>query len=327
MASDPEIVGPGENSHSIDVYALPPNALRAILDKLSEKSQTATKLYNGKYAISLDDVEQFISRIDQEFHACKIINRSATATFILSEQQRFDFRSWEAFETFDTSQSGKTSSLQVELTYNVFRGEDSTLERYVIQLSIQNLSTTASMGIMFGPIAISQPGTFAIPPSPVSCTVRYNNYILGKNLAAAADGWVAGLENVQSRTLKNIQRRSDTISECIFFLATIFGLVFSLQLHSVGIFQLQDWLIYSAMIVFSFSYLGRVIGKSVERNIDRISVRDPLCITRGDRNESANREKRNQRLVLKAVFGFSLFLIQVGASVFSPVILNTLGWP
>lgn len=322
MSSEPEIIGPNESSHSIDVHALPPRALRAILDKLNEKSQTAIELYNDKYDISLGDIEQFIAKIDQEFHACKVINRSATATLLLSEQRRFDFRSWEEFCSFDSSQKGRTASLQIELNYSVFRGEDQILESYGIQLSIQNLSESGSMGIMFGPIAISQPGTFPVPPSPISCTVKYNNYILGKNLVSAADGWVASLDVIENSLLKHAHRNSDKLRELVFFLATIFGLVAALSLHKMEIFFQEEWIIYAAITVFSFSYFGRFVGKWIEKNIDRISVRDPLCITRGDDQYAKSRKSKNKRLIIKAILGILIFFVQAAISIFSNDILS-----
>lgn len=310
MPSDPEIIGPDDNSHSIDVYALPPTALRAILDKLNEKSQTATKLYNGKYKISLNDIEQFIAKIDQEFHACTVLNRSATATLILSEQRRFDFRSWEEFLSFDTSQKGRTASLQVELNYSVFRGKDKNLESYGIQLSIQNLSESGSMGILFGPIVISQPGAFPVPPSSIFCTIKYNNYILGKNIVSSADGWVGSLDIFETPILKKAQKNSDKIREIIFFFATISGMFVALGLHKINVFSHEQWIIYGAMTTFSFAYVGRVIGKWVEYNIDRISVRDPLCITRGDNLAASTKKRANTRYMFKVFLGIIAFFVQ-----------------
>lgn len=123
-----EIIEPGDAGHSVDVNALPLEALRGILKKLNEKSQSATRLFSKNYKLSIGDIRQLMEKVGQEFHSCTVISKSATASLILSKNERHDFRTWREFEEFDTSQVKRTSSLSVELTYDVIRNDGETPE-------------------------------------------------------------------------------------------------------------------------------------------------------------------------------------------------------
>jgi len=123
-----EIVDPTEASHSVDLGGLPKDAIKAIIEKLNQKSQKATRVFNNEYDLSTSDLKQLMEKVVQEFNACSIISNAATASIVLSKNQRFDFSSWKEFEEFDVSQPQTTKSLSFGITLDVIRGENQTPE-------------------------------------------------------------------------------------------------------------------------------------------------------------------------------------------------------
>lgn len=317
MSSDkPQVIPPGESGHSVDVQSLPVSALKGILNKLNEKSQTTTRLFNKSYIITTEDLRQLITKVTQEFHYTSIISRSATVSITLARNQRHDFTSWEEFKQFDTSQAEKTSSLQVEMTFDVVRNDGETPERYVIQVSIQNFPHD-SFGFILGSMALAKAGEFPAPPAPLSATIRYNNYILGKNLIATIENWESTLEVREQKVVRNLQKNPSLFPEIGFFIGTVSGIILAGNLSAFySGFKLEDvdfrlWIMWAALAVFTFSFFGRISGKFAERHVDRYTPGNNITLTKGDHNFEKNLLKRNKESLLKAGFGTLIILMQL----------------
>lgn len=309
------VIPSGEGGHTMAVSDLPVEALRGILDKLNEKGQSATKLFQKNYKISTNDIRQLLEKVHQEFHSCKVISRSATVSLTLSKSERYDFRTWAEFEKFDTSQSSRTTSLQIEMTYDVIRNNDEVPERYVVQMSVQNLGP--SIEIFLGPISLSSPGKFPVPPAAISATIRYNNYILGKNIIATIDSWEKSLEVDDNKIIEFLQGQSNRISRGIFYLSSLGGVLFSSGLTLIPSLTFQFWLIYSAACALIFSFAGYEIGKFVERNIDHYTDGNIITLTRGDIKRNNMLGKRNRNVLLKAFAATFLFFIQLAIGIWA----------
>lgn len=184
-AKSGDIINPNENSHSLDLGGLPKDAIKALIEKLNQKSQRVTRVFKSEYDISVNDLKQLMIKIVDEFNACSIISNTATATVVLSKNQRFDFSTWAEFEDFDKSQPQTTKSLTFSITLDVLRGDNEVPERYSVQISVQN--NPAQFGIQIGPFGIRPVDGFDIPPAPLVAVVNFNNYILGKNLNSTVE--------------------------------------------------------------------------------------------------------------------------------------------
>lgn len=308
-----QIISPKETSHSVDVNGLPMDALRGILKKLNEKSQTATRLFKSNYNISTDDLRQLILKIRQEFHSGSILAESATVSLVLAKNERHDFRSWREFSDFDTSQASTTSSLQVEMTFDIVRNEGETPERYVIQVSVQNLSSR--MAIFLGNISFGAVGEFPTPPAPISVTVRYNNYILGKNLLGAIDAWEAALDKSTNKWIDRLKSHSHHARAVIQFFTILSGVAFSQGLlahfDAIKINDIRIWLVYSAYSMLIFGAVGYVLGLVAERNIDRHSNKPNIILTNGDRKYLKDIERSNIKRLAKSSIALFLVIFEI----------------
>ncbi|MDI3335051.1 hypothetical protein QKW60_01385 [Defluviimonas aestuarii] len=310
-----QIIAPGDSGHSVDLQSLPTESLRGIINKLNEKSQSATRLFRDNYQISVDDIRQLIEKITQEFHSCTVIAQSATVSLFLSQNERHDFRTWNDFESFDTSQSGRTNSIQVEVTHDVIRNKGETPERYVVQVSIQNMP--GSRGFVLGPISIGPMGEFPTPPSPIAMTVSYNNYILGKNLISTVEQWERALERREHKWITGLQRRSSLIAEVAFVVGIVSGVLAAANITSIytildiSRLSTEQWIIRAALCVVVFSYIGKVTGEFTERHIDKYSLPNNITLTKGDRNHQSKLAKSNTRTLVKSAVGFALVIFEI----------------
>lgn len=199
-----QIIDPDQSSHSVSLDGLPVGALRAIIAKLNERSQAATRSYNNNYDLSVSDISQILQKIQQEFKGRTILSMSATVSLFLTKGQRHDFASWKEFDDFDTSHKEKTRSISLEVVIDVLDGNDGSPERYQCQVSVQN--NPSAFGFVIGPISISNIDNAGLPPTPIAATVKYNNYVVGKNLLATIDDWESTLKQREQTLLKNLKR-------------------------------------------------------------------------------------------------------------------------
>lgn len=325
-----EIIDPKDNGHSVSVDGLPEDALRAIIGKLNERSQKATRSFNKGYDIQVEDIKQLIDKIYQEFSGRKIISTSATVSLFLSKGRRHDFRSWDEFAEFDTSMNQTTRSISVEVTVDILDGNNQSPERYQCQVSVQNNPT--SLGFIIGPLHFAPADQPGIPPVPIAATVEFNNYVVGKNLLNTIDEWEASLKRAGRGLAIKLRDYSQEMRRLILVLAVLSGVGFS---HQISGFlpssaelnsNLQDWLAISAFSLVIFGYVGELAGRYAERFIDRQRNPRNIVITKGDENAEAKRLSRNKGYLARASIGVGIVVLQIATAVFAEPIIKAIGF-
>ena len=327
MNENNELVTPVDNQRAIDAVGLPTEALNAIIRKLNEKSQSVTRLFSGNYSLSMADLNQLLMKISQEFHYCQVLSKSETVSLILEKNERHDFRTFQEFSSFDTSQGKKTTSLQVEIIYNVVRNVVELPEKYSIQVSAQNM--TNSSNVYFAPITFARVGEFPTPPAPLAVSIVYNNYILGKNIIANIEGWESALDKKRNKIIEWLQKHSYRLRELLTYFSVFAGIVASHQLISVMIvsdnFRLATWISYSCYVFFFFVLVGSLISRFAERSIDRYSDRANIIITKGDSKDDSSISRKNLWNLIKAGIGVIWFAVQIVISFYAESLMKTAG--
>ena len=317
-----EILGPEERSHSVAVDGLPQSALRAIIAKLNERSQRATRNFNKLYDLQVSDIKQIMEKLRQEFSGRKIINISATVSLFLSKGQRYDFRTWEEFADFDTSLKETTRSISLEVTIDVLDGDNSTPERYQCQVSVQN--NPRELGFVIGPLAISSVEHAGLPPTPIAASVTYNNYIVGKNLLAAIDDWEATLRVRENSFWRRMKRRSSAINGSMVFAGSIAGILFAYNFlpSFVAENDWRAWATYMAIIVAVFWKMASISGDFAEQYIDRRQEPANILITSGDQRAEDRRSKKNRGHLQKVLLAIAVVVSQIVLAVLAEPIIQ-----
>ncbi|MGJ8590384.1 MAG: hypothetical protein ACSHXW_20015 [Yoonia sp.] len=321
-----QIIGPSESSHSVDLGGLPKDAIKAIIEKLNQRSQRATRVFKDDYDISVNDLKQLMSKIVEEFNACSIISNASSASVILSKNQRFDFSSWTEFENFDQSQPQTTKSLTFGLTLDVIRGKNEVPERYSVQVSIQN--NPAMFGIQIGPFGIRPVDSFEMPPAPLVASINFNNYILGKNIISTIEDWEKSLKRRESPVRKIFQKWSSTIRSGLHFAAALAGiyacnlLILLIDLSSEN--GLAIFILWSAGIIYTSYKVGSFLAFRVERQIDRQVPQSNITLTDGDRRLEEKRGRKNAISVFKSALFFSGIVLQIVCSIAATKIFNVM---
>ena len=320
--NSPQILGPGESGHSVSVTELPRNALKAIISKLNERSQSATRSYRGNYDIATHDLKHLLDKIHQEFSGRTVINASATVSLFLSKGQRHDFRNWKEFTEFDTTQIEKTRSLSLEVTIDVFNQESELPERYQAQIAVQN--NPSEFGFVIGPISFGPSEHAGIPGVPIQATVHFNNYIIGKNILSTIDNWHDNLKKREKDLLSKFKRWSATLREALTYCGTIAGIWFGQAITSNTLAD-SDWQVLAALyasIVFSFWQIAKFSGAYSERFIDRRQDHANLIVTTGDHRAEERRLKNNQSYFKKSFMGLIVVAFQISVAVMAePIIM------
>lgn len=300
--------------HLVDVNNLPRNALSAILQKLSEKTQRSTQVYRENYTVSIGDVRNLIEKLRQEFHDNNPLSETLSVSLHLSSNQRFDFTSWLEFENFDTSQAERTKSLSFEYS-RAFEGSDGTLERYKVQVSCQNINNR--INFYFGPITISRVEDAGLPPVPIHASVSYSNYIRGKNLTGTVDAWVRSLDVESGKPIKFLQKHSGklpTLGKTIAAISAILGCLSIFPENVSTVRELGLFLGYSALFVYCSYCLSFMLASFLERQIDNYRPKSMITLTKGDENRNRKLDTGNAASVRRSIY-FSLgLLLQIGCS-------------
>lgn len=235
----------------------------------------------------------------------------------MSNNQRYDFSSWDEFKEFDSSQSERTKSVSLRLKIDILT-TDSSLESYTVQVSAQNV--TRGMGVYIGPIAVQSLENAGIPPVPIHVSVEYSNFILGKNIISSIDEWEKSLPTTEKPVLDFLQKHSSKIQNILELVVLISGIFFcravlNSETLAADPGQFGKWLVVSAAIVVTFFYFGRTVSTLTERHIDRIEVPSIINFTLGDRNRDDQLSHKNLRTSYKALAFASTCVLQVILSV------------
>jgi lipid-A-disaccharide synthase-like uncharacterized protein len=310
-----EIIGPDHSGHLLSVDGLPVGALRAIIAKLNERSQAATRTYTNNYDRSVNDIRQILQKIQQEFKGRTILSMSATVSLFLTKGQRHDFASWQEFDEFDTSQKERTRSISLEVVIDVLDGNDGSPERYQCQVSVQN--NPSSFGFVIGPISISNIESAGLPPTPIAATVKYNNYVVGKNLLGTIDDWESTLKQREQSLLKKLQRYSSYVNQLLVFLGSISGIIFAYRFlpFFIDSQNWQAWVTWFILIAVMFWQVASICGRLAERYIDRRQDPANIIITSGDQRAEDLRSKKNKSLAKKAILSASIVAIEVALAI------------
>ncbi len=312
-----QVIQPGDTGHSVDLEGLPHDAIKAIIKKLNERSQKSTHIFTDEYQITIENLKLLMTKVVQEFDSCTIISQTSSASIVLSNNQRFDFSSWDQFEEFDTSQPEKTRSISLSVTIDVIRGQNETPERYSVQVSVQN--NPASFGIQIGPLGLRPVDGFQVPPAPIVVTVDFNNYILGKNLSSTIENWEKALKRRNPTFRVFFQKRSANIRAILAFASTLSG-IFACRI------MIDNWdlsptnnlgwfLLISAATIYAFYTIGGFLSKQAERQIDRQQASNNITLTEGDKRKEEQVEQKNKRSVYKAIaFSFGV-VMQISCSI------------
>ena len=302
---DVSVMGPNDSNHSVDVAGLPEGALRAIIDKLNQKSQRSRKSFNHEYNISTDDLKRILKQIKEEFHNYTKISISAQVSILLGNNQRFEFASWEEFEDFDKTLPHRTRSLTIEMVIDVLRTPDGTFERYQVQIEISNrhgMHFIGTVSIRSGDVA-----DIDFDFGSLKYSVDYNNYTQGKNIIGALESWEKTLIRRSANLRLLLQRKSSAIRKLITFFiicSGIFatnGVIIIIQKLSSNYNFNHTWIVWAALVVYTSSQIGFLVGSLVERQIDKQQPSNNLTITQGDKKFDIEVGDKNRALTRRAI--------------------------
>ena len=312
MAINGEVVA-NSNSGSLSIENLPKGVLRAIIERLNEKSQRSTKIYQGSYAININHLKNLFTKIGDEFSGRLVISESANVSLALDDNARHDFRSWEEFELFDQSQAEKTKSLSFEYTIDS-ANHQGEVQRYKTQVSVQN--TPSRFGLMLGPIRVQSVSDFGIPPVPIHASVEYTDFIIGKNLITTIDKWEKSLPRREPIVPNWISKNSDKFQlmlEISTTLASIAACRFYTQIWPSQQYPGAQFpiLLTTAATIFVGFHLGRFFSSQMQKNIVRVKTASNITITSGDSNYDSSIKSGNRNNARRAIGLFIGCVLQV----------------
>lgn len=194
---------------------------------------------------------------------------------------------------------------------DVLDGNDGAPERYQCQIAIQN--NPSDFGFIVGPISISTIDDAGIPPSPIAASVKFNNYVVGKNLLSTNDSWHDSLKRREKDTLHRLKPWSASIRQALTLLGTISGLWFSYSVLAKLSFvnSIELWLTLFLSVSIIFWQVAYSAAKYFETFIDQRQNSANIFLTVGDDRAEEQREFRNRGYFRKAAAGVAVVLMEL----------------
>jgi hypothetical protein len=311
-----EIVPDGQ-TNILAIENLPASVLKAIINKINERTQVTRKIFKSDYNTTADDLKLLLDRVNDEFRGKYVIARRATVTIVMENNARHDFNSWEDFSRFDSAQPERTKSVSIEASISMLDAEQ-TLQSFKVQVSIQN--DVPKIGMFIGPISLLRMDNIGIPPVPMLASIDYNDFIMGKNLLSTVESWERGLPKREPTGLRKLQEHSHKIRNAINLLSRASSIYLCLFLASLldaatNLNNFVIWVTYSFLFIYLASELGRFVGRRVERNIDAIDAGPNFTFSRGDLNHEKKIRTNNKNFKTHAILYFSASVVQILLSV------------
>ncbi|NVK45466.1 MAG: hypothetical protein HWE33_04105 [Rhodobacteraceae bacterium] len=324
MANGNQIISSAETGHSVSVDGMPKEAWEAIIRKLNQRGVSVTKTFASSYQTQLEDIRELLRKVDEQFEGINKIDRTCNVSLILKNNQRHDFGDWNEFESFDHKTPERTRSINVELTYDVWRETKQEPERYSIEVAIQN--QPAELGFRLGPLNMVRASSFALPPVPIACKVEGSSYVLSQNLISRIEQWENGLRKQNNFFVDKLRPQSHKVREVASFLGSFsfLGIAYAVRPNAPTstIPDLAEWILVSVSALAIFYGLATVLSRGIERNIDRHQSLNNFIMTKGDRNQDEKVSKNNQSLTIKSLVYLTSIVIQILIGIGSGIILQ-----
>lgn len=304
----PSSSGSPQNVDHAKTTALSPQQLSsAILQLINNESDLKTsrllKVQSKSFHASFDDMENLKEQIYQEMSRHNVISKSHIIEVTYSNKHIVTHDSWEKFKSFNTSQGDYICEIAFSQNYSIKNISSQKIENYLIEVALR--CDIPKTEIEYHNI-MSDDGE----PNNVRCSVKFVDYVIGKNAFNTIVKWVDSLPTCSSPWhIPRFQRYSHRLAvrstlNHVGLLGVVgfayitakwwnFSVDNILSLVNFGILISFVGIITSIFVYFA----GRKYDKHIKGTL-RISAFD---ITKGDKERLKNTLNRNKGLVRRSV--------------------------
>lgn len=323
-------LGGDVEQQSLSVDNLPTSVLQALYREVTGKTETMTRTYKGNHIITLEDISQLCSRIDQTLQQYDVAEKTTSINVSHHKDDKLNFSSIERFKFYEIAKAKPVSSLIMSFNFLIKVPETGKHFNYKLVVDITPFVLEEHEDLM---------AQYSLPFSrlngpPITSNVEYVDYVVARSLLSACDDWVEGLKSIkQPKISKWIKSKHDIIN-IMAPLTAILVAIFTasrfipndktggvLPIHSLGV-----WMCGSVAWIFILYVIFELLNKVLYHRVLDLRSATFVLINRGDEINKNAVEKRigANKWVLTAI-GLAA-LLNIVCSLVADRLIDYLGW-
>lgn len=303
----------GDNAGS--GYPVSMQLIQSIYNELTGKSEQIEQGFSIPYQITIDDLQQLDSKIQQMQEPLTVCSKNCRVTVYYYKDTKEAFSSFERFKLIDKSRLSPVNSVVLKYNFVIKLPKTDRLQNYSISIRLGSKITALKELKEDVPEELEVP--FFVFERNAVASIDYVDYIVARNFLDSVKDWIHGLpENSHPKTLVFLRKKAHYLPRItkygvgFFVLWLILGKAhLYLPTGSADIGRLAQFLLISFGLVFityNFaSWLG-VVSKNGLRSIHEISY---VKLNRGDELEIERAQRENKIAKIKAVVGFIVTIV------------------
>lgn len=299
---DVSLIGESGNSHKLSMQML-----QDLYNEITGKTEEITKGYKSSYKITADDLKQLHIKITQLYEQYFIQSQNCSVTIFYEEDEKQVHSSFEKFECYDTSTLSPTESILFKYEFLIILPKTKRVQTYTLSIRIgskitilKNIQENDPLPPEISRIIIGRTAQVAI---------KYVDYTVARNFMNTIDKWFKALDHdTSSKAFKILEKNSKYIPRLAKYMTLLVTSYLAVQYapqylsdNSVNLLILFNISVISFVCIFILFKLSEYLGKQSFENIQMMHTLSYVKLNRGDEKQIEKFEKKNSRMLFKAI--------------------------
>ncbi len=292
--------------------------IQDLYHKFTGKKEQLRKIYDAPYQIKFEDLETLHLRIKQVANSYDLVAQNENVTLFYDDNNIWEHSSFDRFKI--QANVGNTALKSIGIEYNIAikNKESNDFNSYKIKINI--ISGVA----VFSEIQKEKLNKFFWQPfgyKTGKATVEYVDYMIAQNFMGVINAWFEERTKAPKRKIMDwMQSESHHIpgiTKIIFLIicAVILGKIIGNQVILSNNQELAKFAIFSCVCIWLFTELGGLIGKPIERSIDKIWKIAFINLNEGDQKLIQKVRDHNKSCTISIICRSLIFIFTAVISV------------
>lgn len=312
------------------VAQLPSDALRAILAMCFGRPDSLSKVINRKFKIVPHDLINLNDKICRLLATHNVVDKSASITIKLSENQIICLESWSEFRDFDWAIPETIKYVELKWDFFIKTELYNVPQRHSLSVKISNDIRPLDV---FRMIASNSTSEKEFEASIALCyiNVDFIHHALADELIHTVSDWTESLPLIadENKFGNWCKKQKEKIAKIIrFSLPVIFFFCTSISLYIKGNIDFvknnQALIIFCIIALLNFvTFFGKSLSAEVYSVLDSYEMYSPFYFSSGDKKYIAEIKKKNNKKIYSAIASIvTAFLVNLFCSILTAYILK-----
>jgi hypothetical protein len=287
--------------------------LKAFFYLYNAKPDTEIRLLKGDKVVELSDITNLEEQVAAKLGNHDVTGQTVSITFSLSNKKIKEFSTWSEFERAKWNVvNEKVEAININWNILIKLPKYKSPQTHSMKLRIGNAILPKDI---FQLILTSDDTSEVLEAgSPGVCKVDFINTTIANELLFIVSEWHKGLKTVPDTDViaKFLKKDGKISTQFIRIFLPLFLLVIACTYteylypiigvsQELSIYSIQSSMVCLLAIFVLGSFLGSIVEKSIDRQIDKLENYPGFLITKGDENSVEEFSRKNKKLTNQIV--------------------------